>query len=81
MSQIFIYKTKYGKKNLTVPFYTNQKISKLARVLFRKYHISKKNYDKYLLTISNQFLPFEQLIPFDGIKDIIEITKYDSKEK
>lgn len=78
LSQQFMFQIKWGKKFKKVPFFTNKKFYHLARIVFCNFKIPKKDYKKYILSINGQIIPFENIIPFDGINDIIEITRVNS---
>ena len=75
ISQICEYKTKWKgiRKNMT--YYSNTAWNNLYILIMNEYVIPLSDWDKYSLKAKGQFISLEDLIPFDGISDEIEVAE------
>lgn len=69
----YLFQWKATRRSIT--YYTNLKLEYLAYAMYREFKIPPTEYNKYRLKTKTQNLSLEELIPFEGISDEIEITE------
>ena len=69
----YLFQWKTTRRSIT--YYTNLKLEYLAYAMYREFKIPPTEYNKYRLKTKTQNLSLEELIPFEGISDEIEITE------
>ena len=71
--QVCSFVFNWNNERRSINYYSNLPFKNLAYAIFRKSNIPKEEYRSYGLKIKDQTISLDKLIPFEGLKDEIDV--------